>query len=152
MLGGGGRPFWWSMRPTPESSTQAFSRGLVGCKFHPKKHRFFFSLEKGMVACSSVLAWRIPWTEEPGGPSYLGLQSRTRLKQLSMNAPLLLDMKLLLRASCWDTEGTRGVMGGEGWQPAQPLSALLWPQRAVQRPAASPSLARAGPQQPALQT
>ena len=24
-------------------------------------------LEKGMVAHSSVLAWRIPWTEEPGG-------------------------------------------------------------------------------------
>ena len=24
-------------------------------------------LEQGMVSCSSVLAWRIPWTEEPGG-------------------------------------------------------------------------------------
>ena len=24
-------------------------------------------LEKGMAALSSVLAWRIPWTEEPGG-------------------------------------------------------------------------------------
>ena len=24
-------------------------------------------LEKGMAAHSSVLAWRIPWTEEPGG-------------------------------------------------------------------------------------
>ena len=24
-------------------------------------------LEKGMVAHSSVLAWKIPWTEEPGG-------------------------------------------------------------------------------------
>ena len=24
-------------------------------------------LEKGMVTHSSVLAWRIPWTEEPGG-------------------------------------------------------------------------------------
>ena len=23
-------------------------------------------LEEGMVTCSSVLAWRIPWTEEPG--------------------------------------------------------------------------------------
>ena len=27
------------------------------------------SLEKGMAAHSSVLAWRIPWTEEPGGHS-----------------------------------------------------------------------------------
>ena len=24
-------------------------------------------LEEGMAANSSVLAWRIPWTEEPGG-------------------------------------------------------------------------------------
>ena len=24
-------------------------------------------LEKGMVTQSSILAWRIPWTEEPGG-------------------------------------------------------------------------------------
>ena len=25
------------------------------------------SLEEGMAAHSSILAWRIPWTEEPGG-------------------------------------------------------------------------------------
>ena len=24
-------------------------------------------LEKGMAAVSSILAWRIPWREEPGG-------------------------------------------------------------------------------------
>ena len=24
-------------------------------------------LEKGMAIHSSILAWRIPWTEEPGG-------------------------------------------------------------------------------------
>jgi len=24
-------------------------------------------LEKGMATYASVLAWRIPWTEEPGG-------------------------------------------------------------------------------------
>ena len=31
-------------------------------------------LEKGMAAHSSILAWEIPWTEEPGGLQYLGLQ------------------------------------------------------------------------------
>ena len=36
-------------------------------------------LEKGMVTHSSILAWRIPWTEEPGGPQSMGSQSRTRL-------------------------------------------------------------------------
>ena len=31
-------------------------------------------LEKGMATHSSTLAWRIPQTEEPGGPQSLGLQ------------------------------------------------------------------------------
>ena len=31
-------------------------------------------LEKGMATHSSVLAWRIPWTEEPGGPQSMGPQ------------------------------------------------------------------------------
>jgi len=31
-------------------------------------------LEKGMATCSSVLAWRIPWTEEPRGLQSIGLQ------------------------------------------------------------------------------
>ena len=31
-------------------------------------------LEKGMATHSSVLAWRIPWTEEPGGLPSKGLQ------------------------------------------------------------------------------
>ena len=31
-------------------------------------------LEKGMVTHSSMLAWRIPWTEEPGGLQSMGLK------------------------------------------------------------------------------
>ena len=31
-------------------------------------------LEEGMAAHSSILAWRIPWTEEPGGLQSMGLQ------------------------------------------------------------------------------
>ena len=31
-------------------------------------------LEKGMVTHSSILAWRVPWTEEPGGLEFMGLQ------------------------------------------------------------------------------
>ena len=27
-----------------------------------------------MTTYSNVLAWRIPWTEEPGGPQSIGLQ------------------------------------------------------------------------------
>ena len=31
-------------------------------------------LEKEMATHSSILAWRIPWTEEPGGLQSMGLQ------------------------------------------------------------------------------
>ena len=31
-------------------------------------------LEKEMATHSSILAWRIPWTEEPGGLQPIGLQ------------------------------------------------------------------------------
>ena len=31
-------------------------------------------LEKGMAMHSSILAWRIPWTEEPGGLQSMGSQ------------------------------------------------------------------------------
>ena len=32
------------------------------------------NLSKEMVAHSSILAWRIPWIEEPGGKQSIGLQ------------------------------------------------------------------------------
>ena len=32
------------------------------------------ALEKGMATHSSILAWRIPWTEEPGGLQPMGSQ------------------------------------------------------------------------------
>ena len=41
------------------------------------------SLEEGMATHSSILAWRIPWTEEPGGLQFTVLQSQTQLKLLS---------------------------------------------------------------------
>ena len=31
-------------------------------------------LEKEMATYSSILAWRIPWTEEPGGLQFMGSQ------------------------------------------------------------------------------
>ena len=41
-------------------------------------------LEEGMTPHSSILAWKIPWTEEPGGLQYTGPEkSRTRLSDLA---------------------------------------------------------------------
>ena len=36
-------------------------------------------LEEVMATLSSIRAWRIPWTEEPGGLQSTGSQSQTRL-------------------------------------------------------------------------
>ena len=36
------------------------------------------SLEEQMATHSSILAWKIPWTEEPGGLQFIGSQSWTR--------------------------------------------------------------------------
>ena len=33
--------------------------------------------EKGIATCSSILAWEISWTEEPGGLQSMGLQKIT---------------------------------------------------------------------------
>ena len=35
-------------------------------------------LEEGMAIHSSLLAWRVPWTEEPGGYSPQGLKESDR--------------------------------------------------------------------------
>ena len=40
-------------------------------------------LEKEMATHSSILAWRIPWTEEPGGLPSMGSQSWTRLSDFT---------------------------------------------------------------------
>ena len=37
-------------------------------------------LEEGIATHSSILAWRIPWTEEPGGLQSIGSKSQTQLK------------------------------------------------------------------------
>ena len=34
----------------------------------------YLSLEEGMATHSYILAWRIPWTEEPGGLQSMGSQ------------------------------------------------------------------------------
>ena len=37
-----------------------------------------------MATHTSTLAWKIPWTEEPGRLQSMGLQSRTRLSEFYM--------------------------------------------------------------------
>ena len=49
-------------------------------------------LEKEMALCFSMLAWRIPWTEEPGGLQSMGLQ---RVRHDSFSERLTLSLSLL---------------------------------------------------------
>ena len=49
-----------------ESTCNAGDSGLIPGSEDP--------LEKGMATHSSILAWRIPWTEEPGGLQSMRLQ------------------------------------------------------------------------------
>ena len=61
-------------------------RSLVGCSPWGREesdtteqlHFHFHALEKEMATHSSVLAWRIPGTGEPGGLPSMGSQSRTQ--------------------------------------------------------------------------
>ena len=41
---------------------------------------YYKNLEKALATHSSVLAWRIPGTEEPDGLPSMGSHSQTRLK------------------------------------------------------------------------
>ena len=38
-------------------------------------HNYATYLDKGRATHSSILAWRIPWKEEPGGLQFMGSQS-----------------------------------------------------------------------------
>ena len=57
-------------------------------------------LEKGMATYSSILAWRIPWTDEPGG--FHGVaKSRTRLSDFTFT--------FTFQYSCLENSMDRGV-------------------------------------------
>ena len=42
-------------------------------------------LEKGMATHSSILAWRIPWTEKPGGLQTMGRKESDMTERLTHN-------------------------------------------------------------------
>ena len=46
---------------------------LNPCVFYPWVGKI--PLKEGMATHSSILAWRIPWTEDPGGLQCRGLQA-----------------------------------------------------------------------------
>ena len=75
---------WWHHTPVLLPGKSHGRRSLVGCspwgrwgsdttdQLHV--HFSFHALEKEMATHSSILAWRIPWTEEPGVLQPMGSQ------------------------------------------------------------------------------
>ena len=62
-------------------------------------------LEEGMPTFSSILAWRIPWTEEPGRLQSIGSQSQTRLERVNTHNSHVLgsfgnSVRIRVRAGC----------------------------------------------------
>ena len=65
------RTWWAAVHGVTKSWTRLSDFTLT---FH------FHALKKEMATHSSIIAWRIPGTGEPGGLLSMGSQSRTRLK------------------------------------------------------------------------
>ena len=66
-----------------------------------------------MATYSSILAWRIPWTEEPSCPQSLGSQSQTQLSNSTATAikPTLvsLGMGVIGEGRNWVEEGSSSL-------------------------------------------
>ena len=55
-------------------------------------------LEKATTNHSDILAWRIPWTEEPGGPQSMGLQ-RVRHNWVTLSLSFMLMVSVYMSVS-----------------------------------------------------
>ena len=81
----------------------------------------FHALEKEMATHSSILAWRIPGTEEPGGLPSMGSQSQTRLKRLSRSS------SLAMWRGGWDNTAGRSSCCPQGRASIEPVSTVVAP-------------------------
>ena len=63
-------------------------------------------LEKGTATYSSILAWRIPWTEEPGRIRSMGSQSQTWLSDFHFTSPI----SKVYQAGTYETVCCEGVI------------------------------------------
>ena len=62
---------YWNLRGVPDSSVVKNLPAMQ--EMRVQSLDWEDPLEKEMAAHSSILAWEIPWTEEPGGLQFMGL-------------------------------------------------------------------------------
>ena len=60
--------------PLPSYREKTFIHVSLKKLFDLLESHVYVFLEEGMATHSSILAWRIPWTEEPGGLQFMGSQ------------------------------------------------------------------------------
>ena len=86
-------------------------------------------LERRMATPASMLAWRTPWTEEPGGLQSTGSQSQTRLSDYRLrfftfrerkhvgkaDKPTKSDASFPQESLWWTLETVPAVTAGGGW-------------------------------------
>ena len=82
-------------------------------------------LEKGMMTYSNIFAWRIPWTEEPGGPQSVGLQ-RVRY-DWDTTEQIILLLLLRLHSPISRPSPLSGFVGGKWWLKSPNLSHHWFP-------------------------
>ena len=79
-----------------------------------KKTKIMASTEKAMAPHSSILAWKIPWMEEPGRLQFMGSLSRIRLSDFTFTFHFhALEKEMATHSSvlAWRIPGT-GQPGG----------------------------------------
>ena len=79
---------------------------------------FVMGCEKAMAPHCSTPAWKIPWTEEPGGLQSIGLQSRTRLSDFTFTFQFhALEKEMATHSSvlAWRIPGNPSLVGCRLW-------------------------------------
>ena len=84
------------------------------------------ALEKEMATHSSILAWRIPGTEEPGGLPSMGLHSLTWLKWLLSSSSSNTDTNRLAAAAAKSLQSCPTLCDSiDSSPPASPVPGIL---------------------------
>ena len=75
-------------------------------------------LKKGMATHSSILAWRIPWTEKPGGLQSTGYKESDTTERLTLSLRYTLPyLKWIINKYLLITQGTLlSIMWQPGWE------------------------------------
>ena len=87
-------------------------------------------LKKEMATHSCILAWRIPWTEEPGGLQSMGSQ-KSQTQRLNSNSSMVLEKTLESPLDCKEIQPVH-PKGDQSWvfigrTDAEAETPKLWP-------------------------